>query len=80
MGDFLGQFRVLGRVRGHDVLGQFGGIGYSSGAIRFNKEFGALVRVQGHDFLGQFGVLGRVRGHDVLGQFGGNGYSSGAMQ
>ena len=43
------------------------------GDIRFNKEFGALVRARGHDFLGQFGVLGRDRGHDVLGQFEGIG-------
>ena len=50
------------------------------GAIRFNKEFGALVRVRGHDFLGQFGVLGRDRGHDVLGQFGGIGQSLGAIR
>ena len=40
------------------------------GDIRYNKEFGALVRVWGHDFLGQFrGFRYSVRGHDVLRQF-----------
>ena len=43
---------------GLDFLGQFGGMYLEFGDIRYNKEFGALLRVRGHGFLGQFGEIG----------------------